>query len=145
MSKFLFFLLSIFILACPAVAQSQNQAGLDYWNGIKKQEHQTESGLKYKIRHLGKGKKPKASSRVTVHYRGLLLNGVEFDSSYDLDEPIKFSLRKVIKGWTEGIQLMPAGSVFIFLIPPELAYGQKGTDGIPPNATLLFEVELYDI
>ena len=81
---------------------------------------------------------------MTVHYRGMLLNGVVFDSSYDADEPIKFSLKKVIKGWTEGIQLMPAGSEFIFLIPPELAYGKRGTDGIPPNATLLFEVELYD-
>jgi len=144
MSKTLFFLLCIFILACPAVAQSQNQAGLDYWNGINKQEYETESGLKYKIRHLGKGKKPKARSKVAVHYRGMLLNGVVFDSSYDADEPIKLSLKKVIKGWTEGIQLMPAGSEFIFLIPPELAYGKKGAGAIPPNATLLFEVELYD-
>ncbi len=75
----------------------------------------------------------------------MLLNGKVFDSSYDDDEPIKFNLRRVIKGWTEGIQLMPEGSIFIFLIPPELAYGEKGTNGIPPDSTLIFEVELYNL
>jgi len=135
--------MSLFI--CPAVIKAQDQPGLDYWNQINKEVIETDSGLKYKIRTLGKGKKPKARSNVSVHYRGLLLNGQVFDSSYDADEPIKFNLKRVIKGWTEGIQLMPAGSVFIFLIPPELAYGEKGTDGIPPNSTLIFEVELYDL
>ena len=127
----------------PAVAKSQSQPGLDYWNQINKETIETDSGLKYKIRLLGKGRTPKASSKVSVHYRGMLLNGVVFDSSYDADEPVKFSLSRVIEGWTEGIQLMPEGSIFIFLIPPELAYGEKGTDGIPPNSTLIFEVELY--
>jgi FKBP-type peptidyl-prolyl cis-trans isomerase FkpA len=92
---------------------------------------------------MGKGRKPTAKEKVSVHYRGLLLDGSAFDSSYSSDEPIKLSLRKVIKGWTEGIQLMPAGSVFLFLIPPELAYGEKGAGLIPPNATLIFEVELF--
>jgi FKBP-type peptidyl-prolyl cis-trans isomerase len=135
--------LSISLFICPAVAKSEDQPALDYWNQIDKETIETDSGLKYKIRILGKGKKPKARSTVSVHYRGILLNGVVFDSSYDADEPIRINLRQVIKGWKEGIQLMPEGSVFIFLIPPELAYGKKGADGIPPNSTLIFEVELY--
>jgi FKBP-type peptidyl-prolyl cis-trans isomerase len=74
-----------------------------------------------------------------------LLDGTEFDSSYSSDEPITLSLKRVIKGWTEGIQLMPTGSVFIFLIPPELAYGEKGAGTIPPDSTLIFVVELFGI
>jgi FKBP-type peptidyl-prolyl cis-trans isomerase len=142
-NKAILVFLSISLFICPAVAKSQDQPALDYWNQIDKETIETDSGLKYKIRLLGKGKKPKARSTVSVHYRGILLNGVVFDSSYDADEPIRINLRQVIKGWKEGIQLMPEGSVFIFLIPPELAYGRKGTDGIPPNSTLIFEVELY--
>jgi len=142
-NKAILYLLSMSLFVFPAVAKSQGQPGLDYWNQIKEETIETDSGLKYKIRSLGKGRTPKASSKVSVHYRGMLLNGVVFDSSYDADEPVKFSLGRVIKGWTEGIQLMPEGSIFIFLIPPELAYGEKGTDGIPPNSTLIFEVELY--
>jgi FKBP-type peptidyl-prolyl cis-trans isomerase len=142
-NKAILYLLSMSLFVFPAVAKSQSQPGLDYWNQINEEAIETDSGLKYKIRSLGKGRTPKASSKVSVHYRGMLLNGVVFDSSYDADEPVKFSLGRVIKGWTEGIQLMPEGSIFIFLIPPELAYGEKGTDGIPPNSTLIFEVELY--
>ncbi len=143
MNKAILLILGAALFICPAVAKSQDQPALDYWNQIDKETIETDSGLKYKIRLLGKGKKPKARSTVSVHYRGILLNGVVFDSSYDADEPIRINLRQVIKGWKEGIQLMPEGSVFIFLIPPELAYGKKGTDGIPPNSTLIFEVELY--
>jgi FKBP-type peptidyl-prolyl cis-trans isomerase FkpA len=143
--KAILYLLSISLFVCPVVAKSQSQPGLDYWNQINKEAIETDSGLQYKIRTLGKGRAPKAKSNVTVHYRGMLLNGVVFDSSYDADEPIKFNLKRVIKGWTEGIPLMPEGSIFIFLIPPELAYGEKGTHGIPPNSTLIFEVELYDL
>ena len=128
----------------PAFADD-DQAGLRYWNEIDKEAITTESGLQYKILALGKGRKPKAKNTVKVHYRGVLLNGVQFDSSYSEDEPISLSLKRVIKGWTEGIQLMPTGSVFIFLIPPELAYGEKGSSPIPPNATLIFVVELFDI
>lgn len=137
-------LLLTLVFSMPASA-NENQAGLDYWNGIDADAITTESGLQYKIQILGKGRKPQAKNRVAVHYRGLLLNGLEFDSSYSSDEPITLSLKRVIKGWTEGIQLMPEGSVFVFLIPPELAYGEKGSDPIPPNATLIFIVELYDI
>ena len=128
----------------PAFADD-DQAGLRYWNEIDKEAITTESGLQYKILALGKGRKPKAKNTVKVHYRGVLLNGVQFDSSYSEDEPISLSLKRVIKGWTEGIQLMPSGSVFIFLIPPELAFGENGSSPIPPNATLIFVVELFDI
>ena len=116
---------------------------MEYWNGIKGKAHKTESGLQYKIRTQGDGPKPKSNSKVSVHYRGMLMNGVVFDSSYDEEEPVKFSLKRVIKGWQEGIRLMPEGSIYTFLIPPELAYGERGAPGIPPNATLIFDVDLY--
>ena len=138
------FLLIAILFTMPALADDHD-AGLQYWNGIDKEAITTSSGLQYKILALGKGRKPSAKNTVKVHYRGLLLNGVVFDSSYSEDEPVALSLRSVIKGWTEGIQLMPSGSVFVFLIPPELAYGEKGSDPIPPNATLIFVVELFGI
>ena len=116
---------------------------MEYWNSIKAKAHKTESGLQYKIRTQGDGPRPTGTSKVKVHYNGMLMNGVVFDNSYNEDEPVKLSLRSVIKGWQEGIQLMPAGSTYTFLIPPELAYGEKGTQGIPPNATLIFDVDLY--
>ena len=111
---------------------------------IEKEAIETGSGLQYKVLYTGNGRKPRAKGNVTVHYRGLLLNGAQFDSSYDSDEPIKLNLKRVIKGWTEGLQLMPGGSVYVFLIPPELAYGEKGSGAIPPNATLIFEIELFE-
>ncbi len=106
----------------------------------------TPSGLKYEVITEGTGKKPKATDTVVVHYRGTFLDGKEFDSSYKRMEPISFPLNGVIAGWTEGLQLMPIGSKYKFTIPPELAYGKRGAAGvIPPNATLIFEVELIDI
>ena len=120
-----------------------NDAGLRYWNEIERETVTTESGLQYKALITGEGRKPGPRSKVKVHYRGLLLNGVTFDTSYNDDEPATMNLKNVIKGWQEGIPLMPAGSVFVFLIPPELAYGSKGSDMIPPNATLIFEVEFF--
>ena len=148
MNKVLSILIGVLLLSpqFPAMADSDtgdNDAGLRYWNEIKREAIETESGLQYKALITGKGRKPRPSSKVTVHYRGLLLNGVTFDSSFSEDEPVSLSLKTVIKGWKEGIQLMPAGSVFVFLIPPELAYGTKGSGLIPPNATLIFEVELF--
>ncbi len=138
------------LIASDVLAQDQKsdetsagQAGLQYWNKIDKEAIETESGLQYKVLYAGRGRKPKSSSKVTVHYRGLLLNGVTVDTSYDGDEPSEFSLKSVIKGWKEGLQLMPGGSVYVFLIPPELAYGEKGTATIPPNAALIFEIELF--
>ena len=135
-------LVVLFIISLQAVA-SEEQAGMHYWNNIDKEAVETDSGLQYKALIVGKGRKPESGDKVTVHYRGLLQNGVEFDSSYSKDEPISFGLGRVIKGWTEGLQLMPVGSVFVFLIPPELAYGSKGSGSIPPNATLIFEIELF--
>jgi len=105
----------------------------------------TDSGLQYKVLEMGEGPRPSATDTVTVHYRGTLLSGEEFDSSYARGEPATFQLDKVIPGWTEGLQLMPVGSKFMFYIPPDLAYGPNGGGPIGPNATLIFEVELQDI
>jgi FKBP-type peptidyl-prolyl cis-trans isomerase len=105
----------------------------------------TDSGLQYKVVEMGDGAKPAATDRVTVHYRGTLLNGEEFDSSYSRNQPMTFQLDQVIPGWTEGVQLMPVGSKFMFYIPPNLAYGPNGGGPIGPNATLAFEVELLSI
>lgn len=105
----------------------------------------TDSGLQYKVIEMGDGVKPAATDRVTVHYRGTLLSGEEFDSSYSRNQPMTFQLDQVIPGWTEGVQLMPVGSKFMFWIPPNLAYGPNGGGPIGPNATLTFEVELLGI
>lgn len=105
----------------------------------------TDSGLQYKVIEMGDGAKPAATDRVTVHYRGTLLSGEEFDSSYSRNQPMTFQLDQVIPGWTEGVQLMPVGSKFMFWIPPNLAYGPNGGGPIGPNATLTFEVELLGI
>ncbi len=105
----------------------------------------TDSGLQYKVIEMGDGPKPAASDRVTVNYRGTLLDGEEFDSSYARNQPMTFQLDQVIPGWTEGVQLMPVGSKFMFYIPPNLAYGPNGGGPIGPNATLIFEVELLSI
>lgn len=105
----------------------------------------TESGLQYQVIEQGTGPKPAATDKVRVHYRGTLLSGEEFDSSYARGEPISFELNKVIPGWTEGVQLMPVGSKYMFYIPPALAYGPAGGGPIGPNATLIFQVELLGI
>jgi FKBP-type peptidyl-prolyl cis-trans isomerase len=105
----------------------------------------TESGLQYKVVKMGDGPKPTATDKVTVHYKGTLLNGEEFDSSYARGEPVNFVLNQVIPGWTEGVQLMPVGSTFIFYIPSDLAYGANGGGPIGPSETLTFQVELLGI
>lgn len=106
----------------------------------------TESGLQYEIITLGKGAKPAATDKVKVHYEGTLIDGTVFDSSIQRGEPITFGLNQVIKGWTEGVQLMPVGSKFRFYIPYDLAYGERGAgEQIPPYAALIFDVELLDI
>lgn len=105
----------------------------------------TTSGLQYKVIKQGTGPKPKATDTVKVHYRGTLLDGTEFDSSYKRNEPLSFALDQVIPGWSEGLQLMPVGSKYILYIPANLAYGEAGQRGIPPNSVLSFEVELLEI
>ena len=144
-NRFFSILIVVVLFAPQTTWADDNQAGLTYWNGIDKEAITTSSGLQYKALITGTGRKPKSNSRVIVHYRGLLLNGVTFDSSYEDDEPIPLSLKSVIKGWQEGVPLMPIGSVFIFLIPPELAYGDRKSGHIPPNSTLIFEIELFGI
>lgn len=107
----------------------------------------TDSGLSYVVIKEGKGKSPKATSSVTVHYKGKLeKNNVKFDSSYDRGKPATFRLNQVIGGWTEGVQLMKEGSVYRFRIPANLAYGQRGSGRIiGPNETLIFDIELIKV
>ncbi len=106
-----------------------------------------ESGLQYKILKAGDGQKPTADDTVVCHYRGTLIDGTEFDSSHKRNQPATFQLKRVIKGWTETLQLMPVGSKWQLFIPASFAYGERGGPGgrIGPNATLIFEVELLSI
>ncbi len=104
------------------------------------------SGLQYKVIKAGTGKKPKPSDTVTVNYRGTLINGTEFDSSYKRGQPATFQVSGVIPGWTEALQLMEQGAKWQLFVPSNLAYGERGAGGqIGPNATLIFEVELISI
>lgn len=106
----------------------------------------TASGLQYEVITEGKGEMPKVTDKVKVHYKGTLLDGSTFDSSYDRGQPATFGLGQVIKGWTEGLQLMKTGSKFKFYIPYSLAYGERGSPPkIDPYSTLVFEVELLEI
>lgn len=104
------------------------------------------SGLQYRVITEGNGKKPKASQTVVVHYRGMNISGKEFDSSFRNGQPVSFRVDKVIKGWTEALQLMSIGSKWEIFIPPDLAYGDRGvSQAIGPNSTLIFELELLAI
>lgn len=106
----------------------------------------TESGLQYEVLKEGTGEKPSASSKVSVHYHGTLIDGTVFDSSVERGEPTSFGVNQVIKGWTEALQLMPQGSKWKLYIPADLAYGPRGAGGkIGPYETLIFEVELLEI
>ncbi|MDX1638146.1 MAG: FKBP-type peptidyl-prolyl cis-trans isomerase [Balneolaceae bacterium] len=107
----------------------------------------TDSGLQYKVLEEGSGPSPDADDTVSVHYRGTLLDGTQFDSSYERGQPAEFPLNQVIKGWTEGVQLMKEGAKYKFWIPSELAYGNNPRPGGPikPGQTLVFEVELLEV
>lgn len=115
-------------------------------NGAKEGVKTTESGLQYKAITMGEGAVPKAEDTVKVHYKGTLLDGTEFDSSYSRNEPAVFPLNQVIPGWTEALQLMQVGSKYQIFLPPELAYGDRGAPPvIEPGSMLVFEVELLGI
>jgi len=114
-------------------------------NGKKEGVVTTASGLQYKVVVAGEGPIPALADTVKVHYRGTFLDGNEFDSSYRRGQPVTFPVGGVIPGWTEALQLMPVGSKWELYIPSDLAYGPGGTGNIPPNATLVFEVELLGI
>jgi FKBP-type peptidyl-prolyl cis-trans isomerase len=115
-------------------------------NATKPGVQQTASGLQYIIEKAGEGNAPKPTDTVKVNYRGTLIDGTEFDSSYKRNEPIEFPLNAVIKGWTEGLQLIKPGGKIKLFIPSNLAYGPRGAGGvIGPDETLIFEVELLDV
>ena len=106
----------------------------------------TESGLQYKVLKEGDGEKPGPTDKVKVHYKGTLIDGTEFDSSFKRDTPATFGVNRVVKGWTEALQLMPVGSKWQVFIPSELGYGERGSRGkIGPNSVLIFEMELIEI
>ena len=131
-----------------AQSEANRKRGEDYLEQNRSAEgvQVTESGLQYNIISEGDGAKPLATDRVKVHYRGTLIDGTEFDSSYARGEPASFALNQVIPGWTEGLQLMSVGSKFRFVIPYNLGYGERGAGGsIGPFETLIFEVELLEI
>lgn len=131
-----------------AMAEKNKQIGEQFLaENLKREEvKRTESGLQYEVISEGTGAKPTINDMVIVHYRGTLVDGTEFDSSYQRNAPATFPVSGVIKGWQEGIQLMRTGSKWKFYVPSELAYGEKGAGGpIGPNQTLIFEVELQEI
>lgn len=127
------------------IAAANLKAGNDFLAANREKPGVTElpSGLQYEVIQMGEGQKPGPTSKVTCHYHGTLIDGTIFDSSVKRGVPATFPLNAVIKGWTEGLQLMPTGSKWRFFIPPYLGYGERQVSAqIGPNATLVFEVEL---
>lgn len=134
--------------AAQQVGEANKKQGLAFLEANKAKEGVVAlpSGLQYKVLQEGTGPKPAATDQVVCNYRGTLLDGTEFDSSYKRGQPATFPVTGVIKGWTEALQLMPVGSKWQLFVPAELAYAERGAGGqIGPNATLIFEVELISI
>jgi FKBP-type peptidyl-prolyl cis-trans isomerase FkpA len=129
------------------IGKENKALGLDFLtnNANRNGIFVTDSGLQYEVLKSGQGSKPKASDTVKVNYLGKLLDGTEFDSSYTRNKPASFPLNRVIKGWTEGVQLMNTGAKYRFYVPSELAYGARSTGKISSHSTLIFEVELLEI
>jgi FKBP-type peptidyl-prolyl cis-trans isomerase FkpA len=130
------------------VADTEKKTGIDFLEKFSKEEgsKKTESGLAYKVIKEGTGATPGPEDEVEVHYHGTLIDGTVFDSSVERGQTISFPLNRVIKGWTEGLQLMKEGGKTKFVIPSELAYGDAGAGPkIPGGATLVFEVELFKV
>ena len=130
------------------MTKAAREAGEKFLEENKKNEgvKVTASGLQYVVEKEGEGAQPTATDEVTVHYTGKLLNGQVFDSSVQRGEPATFPLNRVIPGWTEGVQLMKEGAKYTFFIPSDLAYGPQGIpNAIPPQSTLIFEVELIKV
>ena len=129
-----------------ALANAQIEADFLRANSQVDGVFETASGLQYKVVHRSDNEtKPSPTSMVNVHYHGTLVDGTVFDSSVERNSPISFGLHQVIKGWTEGLQLMSEGDKFTFYIPHQLAYGEKRVGSIPPASLLIFEVELLKI
>jgi FKBP-type peptidyl-prolyl cis-trans isomerase FklB len=131
-----------------AATEKAAKAGVEFLEANKKKEGVVTlpSGLQYTVIKQGDGVKPKATDTVKTHYRGTLVDGKEFDSSYKRGEPAQFPVNGVIKGWTEALQLMPVGSKWQLVIPSELAYGEQGAGAdIPPNSVLVFDIELLEV
>lgn len=114
-------------------------------NAKKEGVQVTKTGLQYRVLKPGTGKSPQKNNKVMVHYKGTLIDGTKFDSSYDRGQPATFGVTQVIPGWVEGLQLMKEGAKYEFAIPSSLGYGTLGTGNIPPGATLVFEVELLKV
>lgn len=129
------------------VAEGNKAKGAAFLAENKKREgvKTTHSGMQYEILKAGTGAIPKPESRVKVHYKGTLIDGTEFDSSYKRKEPSEFGVKGVIRGWTEALTLMKTGAKWKIFVPSELAYGSRGRPSIPPNSALIFEVELLEI
>jgi len=130
-----------------AQAEKSMKAGQDFLAENGKQEGvvTTESGLQYKVIKAGSGKTPGLNDQVTTHYHGTFIDGSVFDSSKERGTPATFGVTQVIKGWTEALQLMKEGDVWMLYIPFDLAYGERGNQGIPGYSTLLFEIELIKV
>lgn len=139
------FVVGVSLLSFSGAAQANSQFKYLEENKKKAGVIETKTGLQYRVLRKGTGKTPNKKSYVEVHYKGQLINGEEFDNSYKRGQTSSFELTKVILGWQEGLQLMKEGAKYELVVPYSLGYGHQGGPGIPPGATLIFEVELKKV